>query len=280
VARDEADIIRFSLYHAAAFCHRIYFVDHSSTDGTWEIVQDVARVLPSVVPFGRRAGAFGRGIHAHVFNETRSEHAESDWWMILDADEFLEEDPRPLLAATARQPFEMVRFLQAHFMITDGDLEASWFNRKRGEVSSFGGLPGHYRFDWIETRLFRNSAGLQWPEFRSDGELSQRMLPLGLRGAHARELVNRHYQHRSMEQIQGRLRTRAEEFARTGEFRHVAAKDWRSVVAEHRGLRYLPAGRTLTCSLRDRVWARWRKRRKKQHRRRSGIKRDQVSPGS
>ena len=159
-------------------------------------------------------------------------------------------------------------------MITEADLETPWFTREAGEIVSMEELPRHYRFDWIETRLFRNAPGLEWPELTPDGRLSQRYLPRGLKGAHSREILNRHYQHRSRTQIQSRLCLRAEQSKLTGEFAHVSGEDWRSVVMSGPGVRHLPPGRFLTCSWWERARARWRKRRKRARRRRLGMKRD------
>lgn len=64
-AGHESDMIRLAVTHAAGFCHRIHFVDHASTDGTWEIVQDLARDVPYLLPLAQRSGDWRRGIHAH-----------------------------------------------------------------------------------------------------------------------------------------------------------------------------------------------------------------------
>jgi glycosyltransferase involved in cell wall biosynthesis len=41
VTKDEVDIIGFCLRHASQFCDKIYVLDNGSTDGTWEIINDL-----------------------------------------------------------------------------------------------------------------------------------------------------------------------------------------------------------------------------------------------
>lgn len=50
LVKDEADIIEYTLSRAAEWSHRIFVMDNGSTDGTWELVQRLARRLPGIVP--------------------------------------------------------------------------------------------------------------------------------------------------------------------------------------------------------------------------------------
>ena len=51
IVKNEADILRQSLQAARAWCDAIYVLDNGSSDGTWELVQDLARDDPAIVPW-------------------------------------------------------------------------------------------------------------------------------------------------------------------------------------------------------------------------------------
>jgi len=60
VLRDEADIIVQTLIHLLDWADGIYLLDVGSTDGTWDLVQDMARKDKRVVPFKQAPFVFQR----------------------------------------------------------------------------------------------------------------------------------------------------------------------------------------------------------------------------
>ena len=66
IARDEADIVGQSLVHALAHCEKIVCMDNISTDGTWEIMQDMAarhKAMDATLDSIRgRVGTFGGAV--------------------------------------------------------------------------------------------------------------------------------------------------------------------------------------------------------------------------
>lgn len=88
MVRNEADIIESFVRHAASFADKLYIVDHASTDGTYEILQQLATEgLPlSVQQFSESEQA-----QAEVMTDLMEQAfaAGGDFVLPLDADEFL-----------------------------------------------------------------------------------------------------------------------------------------------------------------------------------------------
>src|SRR5215470_10715399 len=89
LVKNEDDIIAESLIFAAKHCDRIFVIDNGSTDGTWNIVQRLAQESSTIVPFARTLEPFDNSLRSNVYNAMHSGLSDDDWWLILDADEFL-----------------------------------------------------------------------------------------------------------------------------------------------------------------------------------------------
>lgn len=262
VVKDEADIIELCLRHASRFCRKIFVLDNGSSDGTWEIVRRLAGEIAAVTPVGRQPGPFGRGMKGLVFGHARPHLENGDWVLILDADEFLEQDPRPRLRRCRREGWDHVLCLQAQFFVTPGDLDAAWF-LSDAPVEDFTGLPRHYRIDWEEPRLFRYDEALRWRAREEDGSWSDRLHPGGLERPAPFRLVNRHYQYRSRWQMERRVRSRARAYRECGAFPHSVDTDWSKYVRDPEELSTVQPGDTVRATPLDRfrVWCRRTKKR-------------------
>ena len=56
LVKNEADIIRESLMAAIQWSDKVIVIDNGSTDGTWEIVQELAKQDPRIVAYMRSIG--------------------------------------------------------------------------------------------------------------------------------------------------------------------------------------------------------------------------------
>jgi hypothetical protein len=88
-------------------------------------------------------------------------YSASDWWYILDADEMLTEDPRPMLVKAMQRNKNQMRVWQAQFYFTDNDLAVYDQEDKSKNVSE---SRRYYRINWREPRFFRNSPRKSWSE--------------------------------------------------------------------------------------------------------------------
>ena len=221
IVKNEDDIIAQSLEFASRYCDRIYVLDNASTDETWNIVQRLARQDARIVPFGRTDEVFHLGLRARIVNAVHGELSDADWWLILDADEFLAEDPRPIIALATAAGRDCLNTWQIQFAFTERDAE-EWTGGRDSRDRPVFERRRYYTIDWQECRLFKNCPRREW-----DTSLSHN-LPQWLGRAYKRRILNRHYQYRDPEQIDKRLRLRLG----NQEFTHVRSTDWRSLVQD------------------------------------------------
>ena len=125
IVKNEADIVGQCLVHALAHCDKIIVMDNMSTDGTWELVQDLAARHPGrIVAHCRLDRPFHDCLRAIAYNAFHHELSRNDWWLRLDADEFLNELPGPLLERAAKEGADFIRANQMEFALTEHDVTA------------------------------------------------------------------------------------------------------------------------------------------------------------
>jgi glycosyltransferase involved in cell wall biosynthesis len=226
IARDEADVIEQCLTAALAHCDKIIAMDNNSADGTWEIIQAMATRHPGrIVAHCRLAEPFHDRLRALAYNAFHTELAATDWWLRLDADEFLNEHPGSVLDHANAEEADFVRAYQMTFALTDLDVAAI----ERGDDDRKRPIDQrrrHYRVNWREYRLFRNNPAVRW-DVNLNSQFPQQ---LSKGRVASRTIFNRHYQNRDIQQVTARIAIRA---ANTS-FAHVASEDWRQYVVPAR----------------------------------------------
>jgi glycosyltransferase involved in cell wall biosynthesis len=239
---NEEDIVGQTLSYASQFCHKIYVFDTGSTDDSWEQVKKVENSV--VVPFRREKVPFYDGLRAQVFNAVRNQCELGDWFFILDADEFLAQDPTRAIRIAEQEGAEQINTLQYNFYFTDKDWEA-YKAGKDSRDQPIAKRRRYYRFVNIEQRLFRITEDLVWPEYIDSENPRGYMKPIGSkkRKKCSCKLPNRHYQYRDPEQIQLRLETRlAARGANPSNFIHYQSLDtgidWEKSIVPSRALHY------------------------------------------
>lgn len=220
IVKNEADIAGQCLINALGHCDKIIVMDNMSTDGTWEMVQGLAAKYPGrIIPHCRLDQPFHDCLRAIGYNAFHHELSSADWWLRLDADEFLNEQPGPALALAGKEGADFIRANQMEFALTDQDV-ASIENGLDNRRQPIEQRRRHYRVTWREFRLFRNDPAIAW-----DVDLN-RQFPQNLSKAKvcSRVIFNRHYAHRDVEQLKTRIAVRRG----SQSFTHVTDEDWRS----------------------------------------------------
>lgn len=217
VVKNEADIIAASLTDACRWSDKIIVIDNGSTDGTWEIVQQLATTHPQVIPWLREEGPFHIGLRAKAFKAFRHEMTSRDWWNVrLDADEFYPGDVRAFLAAVPTC-CRTVKKESTDYVLTHEDIASHTFT-------------GHFEDDHAifthtlptlrrERRFMRHSALLCWSErWRYPhpwGRVYEHCIPVN------------HYQYRSPMQMEKRYAVRQQAKADgCGSFSHEQGQGW------------------------------------------------------
>ena len=218
VTCDDFDVLPESLTHALSFCDKVIAMDNMSTDGTWEYLEAQAAALDGrVIAHRQFSERFYDGIRGELYNELHGELGEG-WWMLFAADEFMVEDPRPLLREAEEAGCDAVFAWMAQFQFTTKDLAAYEAGLEDPSVS-VRERRTYYRTDWREFRFVQNDPERPWED--DDCYLPR---PIDEWRVHKRMAVLEHYQWRSPEQMQRRVDSRL------GLFAHVNDSDWRQYV--------------------------------------------------
>ncbi len=225
LVKNEEDIIRYSLEHAAHQFDSIHIIDNGSDDRTWDRVQEVAKQFSNIKPFEKVTKAFRDGLRCLPFNAFKDDAVRGDWWCRLDGDEIYLDDPKSFLSQVAWY-HHVVWSCHLNFYLTEQDL--SWLN----ELETLESLPEFneslhllfYRCNFSEPRFFRHHPRLKWTEDMS--------WPKNMGVAAPQRIRVRHYQYRSPHQIDKRLSTRR--IATDGGYvnfkKDVEAKSWRDKI--------------------------------------------------
>lgn len=232
LVKNEDDIIAQTLTYATRHCDKIFVIDNGSSDRTWDIAQELAAQYPQIVPFEQTNLAYNDALRARVYNQMHQELGDDDWWMILDSDEFLAEDPKPLIYQAMRKGADIIRSWQIQFYYTEMDL-AEWESGKDQRDRPIFERRRHYLINWQEPRLFRNQRNRAW------NTAANNTVPDGLSRVLGRRILNRHYQFRDPVQIEKRLKLR---FGHPSFATHVKTVDWHSAMRVSGDLNYFREG--------------------------------------
>jgi len=224
VVKNEVDIIQSCIEHAASFCSGIGVIDRSSDDGTWEVLQVIAKRIPQVLLM-RTELPFSDYLRSIPFYALRDRMRTGDWILQLNADEFLQGAPLQLVKAAARAMCGKIWVKQVQFQFTDRDLIV-W--REGKETLADRRRPiwerrKYYKIDWSEPRLCRYRAGLEWHQSQS--------WPKRTGPAYRIRPYNLHFQYRDPVQMKERVKERLK--AKQEDLRpwsHVTSCDWKDYV--------------------------------------------------
>lgn len=241
IIKNEADIILETLNNALHFCDNIYVFDNGSTDGSWELIQEKAAQDPRVIIAVHSDEIYRNQFRNRVYNMFHSDFGPSDWWYILDADEMLIEDPRPMLVSAMQRNKNQMRVWQAQFYFTDNDLAAYETEDMSQSVSQ---RRRYYRINWREPRFFRNSPSQRWSE-----DISGKVPPFCHKLYHPSPIC-RHYAQRTPEQIKMRREIRINNPFSFLHIKNKAEDDWLRQSAD---CFYYNEGQKMVFPLMDRI---------------------------
>lgn len=242
LVKNEDDVIAQTLTHACQYCDKIFVIDNGSTDRTWDIVQELAKSRPAIVAFARKLQPYDEGLRWLVYDAHHRELTDEDWWFILDGDELLAEDPRPVIEQAMKERADVIKAWQIQFYFTEKDYER-WRAGRDDPSRPIMERRRYYCIDCQEPRLFRNQTERN-AIFRQSKLLTP-TTPLGTSVLRSkgkvcrRRILNRHYQYRDPVQIEKRLQLR---YGNPSFAAQVKSRDWKSVLRASRGLHYYEDG--------------------------------------
>jgi glycosyltransferase involved in cell wall biosynthesis len=253
LVKNEDDIIGQTLTFATRYCDKIFVIDNGSTDRTWEIVKTLGHQYDEIVPFVQTHATYDDGLRWLVYEAQCEALTDDDWWLILDGDEFLAEDPRPIISRAMSKSADIIVAWQIQFYFTERDL-AAWDAGKDSRNQPIIERRRYYRIDYQEPRLFRNQSKrpfesapisrkiglpLRQRKLKENGT-PERCVPTHAGKIFRERVLNRHYQYRDPEQIQSRLRLR---YGQPSFESQAGSVDWRSKIVSASHLDYYEEGK-------------------------------------
>ncbi len=246
VVKDEADVITASLLDACRWSDKIIIIDNGSTDGTWEIIQQLSQAHHQIIPWLRYEGPFHIGLRAKAFRAFRHEMTRHDWWNVrLDADEFYPDDVRAFLSSVPSR-YKMVKKESTDYILTEEDCQSISFTGdfKHDRSMITHSLPVHRQ----ERRFMRHSPLLCW--------LDKWRYPHPWGRVYTSPIRVEHYQYRSPEQMAKRFHNRRQaKQDGCGSFSHEKGAKWEDYVISNKQLadRFLMADLRASFAASDRV---------------------------
>lgn len=221
LVRDEEDVIKEVLDHASTFCDQIYLLDTGSSDSTYEI----ALAHPKMTWCMRKKSVYSDALRQLLVERSRNELSDDDWFLALSADHFFTSDPRTDLAKAAAERADVITYDVAQFYFTAADLKSAsagitWRKTPLEERIR------HYAINYHDFPVaFRNQPGISYArEVTEWPTMPERKIA-------SFHPVLKHYQFRSPEQMQRRLKLRrAQRKSGFSGFRHYGSFSWKRYV--------------------------------------------------
>ena len=228
LVKNEADVLQETLISALHWCDHIYVFDNGSNDRSWELVEALAKQHLQIVPYKQDDILYTNGLRADIFNAFQSQAGPQDWWCALDADEFYIDDPRIFLTKVSDR-FQTVWSASLNYYFTDQDAILYQQDPRKFLETPIQKRFRYYLNNWGELRFFRHSDDIVWT--RTQGGFPPAMFTAP---AYPVRIWLKHYQYRSPEQIERRLRTRRPAMEASTGFLHEVTPNWSAAIATKR----------------------------------------------
>lgn len=193
VVKNEDDIVEYTIRKALEWADYIIALDNNSSDNTYSILKKLDQEYENFIFWGRYDGSFRDWLRSLIFNDYRHLSSPGDWVGWLDADELYDIDnPRDFLGSLPpKDDLVFSAVYQYYFTEADVNLDEQ--------------IPAPERMKYFvcnhsERRFFKVKEHFNWP--------INRTWPFGLINPSAKRIRYKHYQYRSMEQMQKRKRVR------------------------------------------------------------------------
>lgn len=218
LVRNEKDIIKHCLINAVTWSDNIYVFDNGSTDGTWEIINELEKKYEQIKIYKQENCLYHNGLRGEIFNYYKEKSKYGDWWCKLDADEIYVDNPKNILTKISKR-YNSVWSSSFQYYFTDNDLEI--YKKDKNHYSDEIPLDKRYKYyknNWSEMRFVKHTRNMKWGE--------NDPWPVKIYPVYTKRIKLKHYQFRSPEQIQKRIENRKEAIQKGTGFLHEQRKDW------------------------------------------------------
>ncbi|MDW3220183.1 MAG: glycosyltransferase family 2 protein [Acidimicrobiales bacterium] len=222
MVRDEDDVLDESLAAAARWFDRIYVLDGTTDPDRVARTDAILAGFAEVRWHARDEEWFPEGVtdgaRQVLLNRIRAENGVDNWIGLLHADEFIDQDPRPMLSARHPAAHPSIRVRVAHTFLHVDD-EPRW---KDGAEEPLRARVAHQMWPGVpESRFFFDDGSRDFDVARHS-----KVLP---RSHRAGELVDgfvvTQYNERSPDQVLARARQRADSDWQVGHYARLLADE-------------------------------------------------------
>jgi len=216
LVKDEGDIIKECLDSVAPYCDYIFVIDNGSSDSTYEICREHPRVTWSK----RIECTYSDALRQHFIEVSKTCLSNQDWILTISADHFFDDNPRLNIKRAIAEKANVITYDVAQFYLTDIDCnniyDSRWIcspvqERLKYYAINYFGFPVALQYD--SAMVYKEDV-TEWPMIKDKRVAS--FSP-----------ILKHYQFRSVDQIQKRLSIRKHQIDNGfGGFRHYRSYDW------------------------------------------------------
>jgi len=222
MVRDEDDVLEASLRTMVRWFDRIYVLDGTTDPDRVARTDEILGRFDEVVWHGRDDDWFPQGItdgaRQVLLHHIREDNGVDNWIGLLHADEFIDQDPRPMLAARHPSTHPSVRVRVAHTFLHVDD-EARW---ELSAAESFRSRVVHEMWPGVpEARFFFDDGSRDFDVARHSKVLPRSHRP----GELVDGFVITQYNERSSQQVLSRARQRADSAWQVGHYARLLADD-------------------------------------------------------
>ncbi|AII51133.1 glycosyltransferase family 2 protein [Hymenobacter sp. APR13] len=198
LVKNEVDIIEHCLRSAAVWAEKIFVYDNGSTDGTWELVQNLAKEIPSIVAWKQDSKPFYEGMRGEVYEAFHHLGEEGDWWCFrLDSDEIYPCNPADTLVNIDKK-YQVVAKESIEYVLTHEDIIEYDFTQLT--PVNFNNIRYYLPNTYSEVRFIRHRDRLKWQVGRD--------MPKYMGITSPDRIKVMHFQYRSIPQMINRIRVR------------------------------------------------------------------------
>lgn len=208
IVKDEADILGQtieSLLRYGGFS-KIFIFDNNSKDDTFEVAQRFASDRLSVSKLDE---TYSDDLKYEMVYRHSEIFSHSDWFAILDGDEIYTESQTQVIEFATTHNFNCIEHNTAQFYFTEKDISLD-FDRSKPAAEQ----RPYYLLNYGEPRIFKFSEGLRLNTTQVKGRSP--LLKIS-----PRKLLVYHFQYRSAQQLEKRLRNRIENNKSSNNWGHV-----------------------------------------------------------
>lgn len=208
LVRNEADILPQTLPHLLEFCAAVHVLDTGSTDGSWDLVREMALREKRLRPFASAPLTGDVSLRGIMFEAVRRTMRGGDWFGRVDADEFYHVPPPKFVERFVSRREGRV-FAQHYDFPMTRSLWEEW--KQNPDSPTTVTTPADIRAArrqfmvdtrmWFDARWFRFRRGMRWapgqPNPFNPGLAARVRIPV------------LHYRWRNLPQVLDRLSNRA-----------------------------------------------------------------------